>query len=79
MSYERKPGDAVAFKNDYKKDDRHPDYKGNGLDLQGNEVDIAIWVKEGKSGKFFSIKISEKFVKDGGDSAPMPDSDDLPF
>ena len=57
-NFEHKPGSVSIFKNDFKKSDNHPDYRGKGKDLDGNEIEIALWVKDGKNGKFFSGKIS---------------------
>ena len=78
MSYEQKSGDVVIFKNNHKESDNHPDYKGKGLDLEGNEIEIALWIKEGKSGKFFSGRIQPKFNKIESKPAE-PAQDDLPF
>lgn len=57
MPYEQKPGELVIFKNDKKTADNQPDYKGRGLDLQGQPIEIALWVKQGKEQKFFSARI----------------------
>lgn len=57
MAYEQKPGELVIFKNDKKTTDNQPDYKGRGLDLQGQPVEIALWVKQGRDQKFFSARI----------------------
>lgn len=75
MSYDNTNTGAI-FKND-KKADNQPDYKGK-INVKGEEFEIALWVKDGKSGKFFSAKISEPFKKDvfGGLDNPKTD---LPF
>lgn len=58
-NYQPKPGDITVFKNQNKQPgDNRPDYDGKGLDLQGNEVRIALWIKEGRNGKFLSGKLS---------------------
>lgn len=59
MAYEQKAGDGVLFKNKYKQDgDKKPDWKGSGLDLQGNKIELAGWIKQGKGGEFISLKLS---------------------
>ena len=40
-----------------------PEYKGK-LNWKGEEIEIALWVKDGKNGKFFSAKLSEPFKKE---------------
>jgi len=61
MTYDNTNTGAI-FKND-KKADNHPDYKGK-INVKGEEIEIALWVKEGKNGKFFSAKLSEPFKKE---------------
>jgi hypothetical protein len=49
--------------------------------VDGVEKEISLWVKEGAKGKFFSVQISEPYVKPdqpAADNTPPPD-DDLPF
>ncbi len=53
---------GIIFKNDYKEKETHPDYKGK-INVDGTDKDIALWVKEGKKGKFFSVAISEPYKK----------------
>jgi hypothetical protein len=63
MAYEPRAGSLTLFKNDRKEKDSHPDYKGDGLDLDGNAVWISAWVKEGAKGKFMSLSIQKKEPK----------------
>ena len=49
---------GILFRNDDKKNDRAPDYSGK-LDVEGHEYRLAGWIKQGKKGKFLSLKISE--------------------
>ena len=75
MSYDNTNTGAI-FKND-KKADNQPDYKGK-INVKGGEFDIALWVKDGKNGKFFSAKISEPYKKDVFEGLEQPKTD-LPF
>jgi len=77
---------VLIFKNDKKNGETHPDYKGQ-INVNGQNFDIALWVKEGKNGKFFSGKISEPYHKaeppEGNFEAPPAkledQTSDLPF
>jgi len=55
MDYENS---GVLFKNDKKGNERSPDYSGK-INVDGREMRLAAWIKEGKSGKFMSLKVSE--------------------
>ena len=58
MAYEKKPGEFTLFANDYKQNDKHPDYKGHGLALDGTALDIALWKRTSQNGKeYYSVKI----------------------
>jgi uncharacterized protein (DUF736 family) len=73
---------GVLFKNDKKGNEKAPDYKGK-VNIEGKDKDIAGWIREGKSGKFISIKISDMMKKDNiFDNKPktvFDDKTDLPF
>jgi hypothetical protein len=58
MSYQLKEGQGSLFKNVNKKAPAQPDWTGNVM-INGQEMRLAAWVKEGKSGKFFSLQLSE--------------------
>lgn len=61
MAYERKNGELSLFKNEYKDNEKKPDYKGRGLDLDGNEVTVAAWVRKDRNGKsYMSLKLERK-------------------
>ena len=49
---------GVLFKNDKATNDRAPQFTGK-INIGGKELRLAAWVKEGKNGKFFSLKVSE--------------------
>lgn len=78
MSYEHKNGNGSLFKNTNKTSENQPDYSGSIKLQDGTDQQIAAWVKEGAKGKFFSIKLSDPYVKP--ETAQVADSsDDLPF
>ena len=54
---------GAIFKNDNKKSENHPDYKGK-VNVNGKEMEVALWMKTSAKGvKFFSVSFSEPFVK----------------
>lgn len=61
MSYDN-TNTAVIFKNNKKENEKHPDYRGT-INVDGRDLEISLWIKEGKAGKFFSGKIQEPFKK----------------
>lgn len=62
MAYTQKENTGVLFKNNKKTDDKQPDYTGNIL-IGTEELRLAGWIKEGKNGKFLSIKATEQTSK----------------
>jgi len=56
--FEHKPGSFALFKNDRKERPNQPDYTGNGKDLEGHDIRVAAWLKEGRNGKFMSCSFS---------------------
>lgn len=71
MAYEARPGQFSLFKNDKKTTDKHPDYKGDGLDVEGNPIWVSAWLKSGKNGKFLSCSMQAK-EKQAPKPAPRP-------
>ena len=57
MEYSNENSGAL-FKNDKKGNERSPDYSGK-INVNGKDLRLAAWIKEGKSGKFMSLKVSE--------------------
>jgi len=53
---------GVAFKNDYKTEEKHPYYKGKG-NFNGQDFEFGIWIKENDKGKFLTFAFSEPYVK----------------
>lgn len=54
MAYQRKPGDFSLNKNDKGDNPKRPDYRGEGLDLSGQPIELSVWVKDGPKGEWFS-------------------------
>jgi uncharacterized protein (DUF736 family) len=78
MSYDN-TNTAVIFKNNKKENEKHPDYRGT-INVDGRELEISLWIKEGKAGKFFSGKISEPYKKMENTSDKIArESSGLPF
>lgn len=78
---------GVLFKNDRKTKDTQPGYTGS-LNVDGVEYFLDAWVKDGKSGKFFSVSVKRKDKQQDAparqaSSAPQSggfdDMDDAPF
>ena len=63
-NYETKPGNGTIWRNLIKTEgSNQPDYDGKIKLLTGEEMKIALWVKDGQNGKFFSAKLSEPMKK----------------
>lgn len=71
---------GALFKNDRKESENQPDYKGK-LNVNGTDMWISAWIKEGKSGKFMSLSVSE--MNANGSKKPEKQlaglDDDVPF
>lgn len=74
---ETKQNTGAIFKNTNKKAETHPDYKGQ-INVDGKLKEIALWIKDGKNGKFFSVSISEPYIKQESTNI-VEEKDDLPF
>jgi tRNA G10 N-methylase Trm11 len=77
--FKHKDNTGSIFSNDTKGNEKAPSYKGT-INVEGKEFSIALWVQEGKKGKFFSAKIEKPYVKTA--SAPadnFKDDPNLPF
>ena len=83
-NYTQKEGQGSLFKNTYKEAAAQPDYTGSVL-INGKEMRLAAWVKEGKNGKFFSLQLSESDkpkvdkTETVRTNSVQNHSDDLPF
>jgi len=70
MAFEQRENSGALFRNDRKEKDTHPDYNGTA-NIEGVDYYINAWLKEGKSGKFFSFSFKRK---DGGAEKPVAKS-----
>jgi len=65
MAFEIKENKGSIFKNDYKKEDKHPDYKGK-INVEGKIYDIGLYLNETKEGKkYFGVSIQKEYIKEG--------------
>jgi uncharacterized protein (DUF736 family) len=68
---------GVLFKNDEKKNPKHPDYRGS-CEIDGTEFWLSGWVKESKKGnKFLSLSFKPK--EEAQHDQRRQDDDDIPF
>lgn len=67
QNYDRVNSGAL-FKNDRREKETHPQYNGT-INVAGVDYWINAWVKEGKSGKFFSLSVKPKEAQGGGGGA----------
>ncbi len=58
------------FRNDRKNNDKSPDYQGTVM-INGVEMWINGWLKEGNNGKFFSLAFKPKEQQSTGKSKTM--------
>lgn len=83
MAYEHKPGTFTLFRNDKGDNEKRPDYRGEGLDMAGNAIELACWLKGGGEGKakFLSCTMKRKEAQETKKpSSSFADlKDDLPF
>jgi len=78
---------GVLFKNDRKEKDTHPDYKGH-CEVDGVEMWLSAWIKEGNKGKFMRLSFQPKQpLPEAATRSPVGNSgtgfdcmdDDIPF
>lgn len=88
MAYEQRDNSGALFKNAKDGNESRPDYTGNAM-VNGAMVRMAAWIKDGKNGKFMSIKFDEpREQQGGGGETPAPNTrggpgadldDEIPF
>lgn len=73
---------GILFKHDKKGNDKAPDYSGK-INVNGEEMRLAAWVREGKAGKFMSLKVTPQEKNNVPKPAPVESfasmANDLPF
>ncbi len=71
MAYEMRDGGGTIFKNKFKQEgDRSPEYRGAVM-WRGEKIEVALWVKDGAQGKFFSVKLQEPREQSSPPPAPQ--------
>ena len=84
MTDEKRDNSGALFKAKANENPRWPQYEGS-VTVAGVDYWISAWVKEGKSGKFFSLAFKPKEKREAPPAKPQskilpPDDDDpLPF
>jgi hypothetical protein len=77
--YEKKVNTGSIFRNDYKKQDSHPDFKGE-INVHGELMDIALWENKTKKGSvWFGVRVSEKREDQRPAAKPDISDSDVPF
>lgn len=80
MAYEQRDNSGSLFKNDKKTEPKHADYKGDAT-INGQQMWISAWIKDGSRGKFMSLSFTPKDSSGGnrqGGRKPVEDKD-VPF
>ena len=69
---------GILSRNDYKKEDKHPDYRGDCL-IEGKKMKIAGWIRDRKdgSGKFMSLKF--EVMEENQVSQSAANNEEVPF
>ncbi len=63
-NYEQKNGQFTVWVNDkYTKGGKHPYAKGKGKDLQGNEIEVTLWIPKSDKIRGFNLTMSEPYQK----------------
>lgn len=83
MAYEIRDNSGSLFKNDKKQEgDNKPNYTGQVM-INGVEMWISAWLKDGPNGKWMSLSFKPKEQQQAAPSRPAPASadfeDDIPF
>ena len=69
---------GILSRNDYKKEEKHPDYRGDCL-IEGKKMKIAGWIRDRKdgSGKFMSLKF--EVMEENQVSQSAANNEEVPF
>ena len=69
MAYEQKNGQITVWKNEkFVQGGTQPYAKGTGKDLQGNDIDVALWIPKSERVKGFNLTITTPYK---GSDAPQ--------
>ncbi len=81
MAYEQKPGTGIIWKNDkYVPGGNQPYAKGTIKDLDGNDLDVALWIPKSDKIKGFNITMKPPYKKEEPEEdETMSNNEDLPF
>ena len=78
--FKNDPGFGQLFRNAYKDKEQQPDHKGTITTPDGKVYELAAWIKEGRNGKYFSLKIQDPYKKPEQKEIKDEDlDDDIPF
>ncbi len=69
---------GALFRKTKKTEDKQPDYRGN-IKIGGDLYNLVAWVKEGKNGKFLSMKVETTEIKPKPQVESDESGNDLPF
>jgi hypothetical protein len=62
---EQKDNTGAIFKNDFKKTEQQPDYKGT-CTVDGKQKEIALWINESKTGvTYFGAQFTNPYKNEG--------------
>jgi len=76
--FEHKENTGSVFTNDKKGNDKAPDLKGQ-VNVGGKLYDVAMWVKDGNKGKYYSMKVEEPRPRIVGAGIGQEPKENLPF
>ncbi len=81
MAFELKDGQGTLFRNDKDGNEKRPDYRGEA-NIAGTIYRVSGWIKEGKNGKWMSLKIEpprEQEPMRTQTGKPIDVNEDIPF
>ena len=82
-NYVPKNGQFTVWKNEkFEVGGNKPYAKGKGLDLNGKEIEVTLWIPKSDKIKGFNLTISEPYVsttQENTNSIEQEDGDGLPF
>lgn len=78
MAYEQKDNSGALFRNDKGDNESRPNYRGDCM-VEGIPKRMAAWVKEGKNGKFLSIKFEAPRERQEPAQTQADLDDEIPF